>query len=169
MFKKGLFFSVILLSGLLLTSANHKFYVSITQVDVNMESRKFEISSRIFTDDLEATILDETGQKLWLGTDKEHLNADSILFDYIASVLYFNQDGIDMQLNFIGKEVEADVTWIYLESEKGVSLEKAIDISNEILYDHFPDQKNIVNVRFDKKTVSQIHTKSRSQYLYSFN
>lgn len=159
----------ILMIGLVFSSASHKFYVSITQVDVNNESFKLEISSRIFTDDLEATIQVETGQKLWLGTDKEHLKADSILFAYIGSSIEFSQDDSEVEVKYIGKEVEADVTWIYLESKKGISVNRAIDISNKILYAKFPDQKNIVNLHFGKKTKSQIHTKDRFVYSYSLD
>jgi hypothetical protein len=166
MFKRYIYFSFILISCIGLTAAGHKFYVSITQVDINNDSRKLEISARIFSDDLETTLLSETGQKLRLGSEKEHPKADSILFSYIRTTLNIRQDGTLLDLVFIGKEVEADVTWIYLESKTGINIDKPLTISNEYLFQQFPDQKNLVNLKFGKETTSQIHTKGKAEYVY---
>ena len=166
MLKKCLFAALILLSLAGLSSATHKFYVSITQIDINSQSHKMEISARIFSDDLEASILAETGQKLRLGSGREHPKADSLLFDYLVACLNLKQDGKGLDLSFIGQEVEADVTWIYLETTTGISLTKPVTIRNVILHEQFPDQKNIVNVRFGKDTDSRIHTRGHPEYSY---
>ena len=166
MFKRSLTFVLIFMSCLALAGASHKFYVSITQVDINMNSHKLEISARIFTEDLEAALLAETGQKLRLGSDKEFPKTDSLLFEYLRTNLVFSQDGAHTALNFIGKEVEADVTWIYVESREAIAPEKPLTIRNEFLYDNFPDQKNLVNLKFGKQTSSQIHTKGHPEFTY---
>ena len=166
MFKKCLISGLILFSLVGLPAATHKFYVSITQIDINARSHKMEISARIFSDDLEASVLAESGQKLRLGSGREHPKADSLLFDYLVACLNLNQDGKGLELNFIGQEVEADVTWIYLETSTGISLTKPVTIRNVILHERFPDQKNIVNLRFGKETDSRVHTRGHPEYSY---
>ncbi len=167
MFKRYLITGLILIGSLALTGAGHKFYVSITQIDVVADSHKLEISARIFTDDLEASVQEATGQKLRMGSGKEHPKADSLLYDYLLSQLTIKQDNIPLKLIYIGKEVESDVTWIYLESSEGISTEKPLSIRNSLLQDLFPDQKNLVNVKLGKQTISQIHSKSHPEFPFT--
>jgi len=169
MLKRFLLAGFVILSFGVLSGAYHKFYVSITQVDINNDSHKLEISSRIFTDDLQATLLEKTGKKLGLGSEKVHPQADSILFNYLVSTLIFKQEGKDLELIYIGKEVEADVTWLYLESKEGILLNKPLEIRNGILHERFPEQKNLVNLRFGKQTSSQIHSRSHPEYSYQID
>ncbi len=148
------------------TGSGHKFYVSITQADVNPDSHRIEVSARIFSDDLENAVEAVSGHKLRLGSGREDPKADSLLFSYLLSTLEFKQDGAAMDITFIGKEVEADVTWIYVETKSPVSTAKPLLIRNALLQEKFPDQKNIVNLKFGKETVSQIHTKDHVSYSY---
>jgi len=148
------------------SGSSHKFYVSITQIDINPLSHKLEISSRIFTDDLEYSIIAQSGIKLWLGSNNEHPKADSLLFDFLNSNLIITQDSSHLDFIFIGQEVDADVTCIYAESKEGVQINDPIEISNSLLFDQFPDQKNIVNLSFGKNTTSQIHTNDHISYMY---
>lgn len=166
MFKRYLFTGLIVLLCFALSSASHKFYVSITQVDMDSVSRRLEISARIFSDDLAASVLAVTGQNLLLGSVREHPDADSILFNYFLATVSFKQDGRNLDLKFVGKEIEADVTWLYIESVQGMQPEKPVVIRNALLQEHFPDQKNLVNLKFGKQTVSQIHSKGTPEYSY---
>jgi hypothetical protein len=166
MFRNCLFFGLILLSFVGLTSTTHKFYVSLTQIDVNKDTHKLEISTRIFTDDLQAAVFEISGKKLGLGTDNVLPGADSLLFAYLNSTMNFRQDGKNLVINFIGKEVEADVTWIYLETKEGILLKMPIEITNSTLQERFPDQKNLVNLKYGKETSSQIHTKEHPTYAF---
>jgi len=156
----------ILMSFTGFTGASHKFYVSITQIDIADNSHKLEISARIFTDDLEASVLGLTGQKLKLGSEMVHPTADSLLFNWLLSGLNIKQDEHQLGLGFIGKEVEADVTWIYVESKEGIVLSKPLKIRNSLLQELFPEQKNLVNVKLGKQTVSQIHSVAHPEYSY---
>lgn len=166
MYKRFLLFSLIFFAPFLFTGSMHKFYVSITQIDVNAATRKLEISARIFTDDLEATLLAETGRKLRLGSTRENPLADSILFAYVRSSLDLKQAGEKLELAWVGKEAEADVIWLYLESGVAARPDEPFEIRNSYLYERFTDQKNIVNLHFGKETVSQIHTRSHPVYTY---
>ncbi len=167
MHRRFAILGLIILSLMVLTSATHKFYVSITQIDINKDSHKLEISTRIFTEDLQASVLDKTGIKLGLGSGNEFPKADSILVSYLKETMSFSQEGKNLELIFIGKEVEADVTWIYFETKAGILLTRPIEITNSTLQKQFPDQKNLVNLRFGKETISQIHTSEHPTYSFA--
>ena len=137
---------VLLLQGFHL----HKFYVSLCQVDHNQETGSLEITMKIFTDDLEYGItgsLDYYG----LGSVEEPNEADSLIFSYIRKNFEIQVDGRVTELEYIGKEVELDVTWCYIEIE-GVKDPKEITISNRMLTEIYVEQVNIVNVTISGKT-----------------
>ncbi len=139
----------------------------MTQIDVNNDSHKLEISTRIFTEDLQTSVLDKTGIKLGLGSGKEFPKADSVLVSYLTETMNFRQEGKDLGVIFIGRELEADVTWIYLETKAGILLTKPLEITNATLQKQFPDQKNLVNLRLGKETISQIHTREHPTYSFA--
>ena len=106
----------LILSFFLLTSFYHKFYVSISEVNHNKETAAVEISMKIFTDDLEAALEEMTTQKLWIGDPERELAAtDSLLAIYFDKKLTISINEEEKEAIFIGKELEADVTWCYLE------------------------------------------------------
>ncbi|MBK6523871.1 MAG: hypothetical protein IPG08_17050 [Sphingobacteriaceae bacterium] len=53
--------------------------------------------------------------------------------------------GKNAAFDYIGFEIEKDVTWIYIEYKKVKSL-KTLDIENTLLYDSFDKQTNIIRV-----------------------
>ncbi len=145
--------SFILIPGIILLLCGytyHKFYVSLCMIDHNPETSALEITMKIFTDDLEYGI---TGSQDFygLGTSEEPADSDSLIFSYILENFKVNLDGNCMKLNYIGKEVEVDVTWIYIEIEK-VEFIGRIEVSNNMLTELFDDQINIVNVKYNEET-----------------
>ena len=131
----------LILSFFLLTSFYHKFYVSISEVNHNKETAAVEISMKIFTDDLEAALEEMTTQKLWIGDPERELAAtDSLLAIYFDKKLTISINEEEKEAIFIGKELEADVTWCYLEIQD-VPVISSITIDNRILVELFDDQK----------------------------
>jgi len=137
---------IILSSGFTL----HEFYVSLCQIDHNPETNALEITMRIFTDDLEYGI---TGSQDFygLGTSKEPVSSDSLIYSYILENFTVNLNGNCLKLDFIGKEVEIDVTWIYLEKED-IEYIGRIEVTNYMLTELFRDQVNIINVKYNSET-----------------
>jgi len=144
----------LLLSFFLLTSFYHKFYVSISEVNHNTETAALEISMKIFTDDLEAALEVDTSEKLWIGDpEREAAATDSLLAVYFDKKLTLNINGEEKEAIFIGKELEADVTWCYLEIQD-LSAVKSVSIDNRILMELFDDQKNLVHIYANGKEKS---------------
>lgn len=138
----------LLLCWLVLSSAApvHKFYVSICQIDHNPETEALEISMRIFTDDLEAGIESDTKVNLRLATEDEHAEADRYIQEWIQKDFKMKVNGEEQRWNYIGKEVDFDVAWIYLEIEQ-VTDPKTIQIQNSLLLRLYQEQVNMVHLK----------------------
>ena len=127
----------------------HKFYVSLTEVRFNPESKRIEVSIRIFPDDLDRALFESEGIHTQLATELELPEADSLLKLYLLDHFSLEVDGKAIELEYLGKEPEADAIWCYMESEK-VAEPSAYTVYNSILTQTFEDQVNIVQVYQEK-------------------
>jgi len=123
----------------------HKFYVSLTEVRFNSESGRIEVSIRVFPDDLDRALFELEGIHTQLATELESPEADSLLKMYLLDHFSLEVNGERIELEYLGKEPEADAIWCYLESDL---IGEPIDylVYNSILIQTFEDQVNIVQV-----------------------
>lgn len=141
---------LVLLGGLLVGSwIFHKFYVSLTEVRYNDQTERFEISMRIFPDDLDRALLELHGIQSQLATELEHELADSLLMVYLLEDFSIWVDGKELGLSYLGKEPESDAIWCYLESSP-VPEPDSLTVRNIVLTEFFPDQMNIIQVYHGK-------------------
>ena len=140
---RSLFFALLIL---VISAFNHKFYVSLVQVEFNLETEAIEITMKIFTDDLEYAI-SGSQRPYGLGSENEPPEADSLLNGYIQKNFSIAVNGQLYAPNYIGKEVEMDVTWIYTEISEIESI-SSVEVSNSMLTELFDDQVNLVNVKY---------------------
>lgn len=124
----------------------HDFHVSMMEIEQNQENGRLEMTVKLFTDDLEKALEEEGVLDLHLGDYKENEDADYYISAYLEKKLDIEPDSIPVYWHMIGKEVELDVTWCYLETDSVPPLER-LYISNYIFTDIFDDQKNIVKSR----------------------
>lgn len=126
----------------------HKFYVSLTEVRYNTLSERYEVSMRIFPDDLDRALLERSGIRTQLATELEHEDADSLLESYLLENFTLRADGREILLNYLGKEPESDAVWCYLESDP-FPVPENLYIRHDLLTEIFPEQVNIVQVYVD--------------------
>ncbi len=151
MWLKGKVISMgVLLATLILCSGwlPHKFYVSLTELRYNSQTERFEVSMRIFPDDLDRALMERSGIHTQVATELEHEKADSLLKTYLLESFTLQVDDVEIAFNYLGKEAEADAVWCYLESTR-VSTPLGLSIRHELLTEIFPDQVNIVQVYTD--------------------
>jgi len=127
----------------------HKFYVSLTEIRYNELTERFEVSMRIFPDDLDLALLNRTGIHSQLATELQHDLADSLLMVYLLEDFALRVNGEELELNYLGMEPESDAIWCYLESPKTAAPD-SITIINAVLTEYFPDQVNIIQVYYGK-------------------
>jgi hypothetical protein len=123
----------------------HPFYVSTTEINHNASDKNLEISCRIFTDDFEATLTKAYQSKVDLFKPKDTAAIDKFIFDYIKKHLVIRLDGKPVSFEFVGHEREEESVWSYLQVPN-TPAPKKIEISNNILYDAFDQQINIMHV-----------------------
>ncbi len=144
--KKILSIGLVLLALLICSSTlMHKFYVSLTEIRYNDSTERFEVSMRIFPDDLDQALLQRSGINTQLATELEHEKADSLLMVYLLEDFKLQVNGEELELNYLGKEPESDAVWCYLESSR-VAAPETVTILNAILTEFFPDQVNIIQL-----------------------
>lgn len=135
----------------------HKFYVSVTNMNYSDRDKAFQITTRIFIDDLEAVLLERYGIDTDLATPDEVANSNELIDKYLKTKLVIYFDDEVAQYQFLGKEFDTDIVVCYLEitNVKLQELQK-IEIQNEVLTDLFEDQQNIVHIKIDDKRKSFI-------------
>ena len=161
-----LFFVLIFFAGSKHASA-HPFYVSICQIDYNNESHSLEISVKIFADDLLLALEKRKHTDIHLGEDKENPETNSYIFDYLTDNLKITVDKNPLEYYLLGKEMEDDAVWCYLEI-KNVNKFSDIYVSNSILTEIFKTQNNIVQVSFGGKTKNLLLKKENPTGSLSF-
>lgn len=157
----------LLLVFISLAFSEHKFYVSLVQLDHNEKDTLLEITMKIFTDDLENALEVQSGLLLKLGTQHELPESDSILVKYISDNFKLKLNGQDLIINYLGKEVDLDVTWCYLEVS-GVEFIEKMEIIDKMLTEIFEDQSNLIKVKYKGKESAALLNRSRQMDVIKF-
>ena len=147
----SLLFSITILLG---NTANaHKFYMSITDMEYNAESKSLQISMKLFVDDFEQVLEQEQEVRILLGTEKEHPNANVFIKEYINTHFIVEQSKGSLPVTFIGKEVDKDYAWIYLEI-KNFKVKDGTLLTSSMLLDYFTEQTNKINYKKGEEIIS---------------
>lgn len=131
----------------------HPLYVSVTEINHNASDKTLEISCKIFTDDLEKTLSNINHKKVDLFTPKDKAETDKQVADYVQKRLAILLDGKSVALEFVGFERENDAIWSYFQAAVGTAPKK-IDIKNNILYEAYEKQLNLMHVTVGGKRKS---------------
>lgn len=124
----------------------HKYYVSLTQIHHNEKEKSVEITLQVFTDDLELSLNNQYHQTLSLGNPKEITQVNSYILDYLNQKLSIKINGKAYEYKMLSKEIEDDLTFIYLEI-KGIKTLKSVKISNQLFFETFAEQQHIVKIK----------------------
>jgi hypothetical protein len=126
-------------------SSFHPFYLGVTHFKLNSKSNTLETSVKLFTNDFETSLKKLNGKTVDLinGSNKEEIN--KLINKYLQTHLIIKVNEKIAAFDYIGFEIEKDVTWIYVEYKKIKSL-KTLHVENTLLYDSFDKQTNIIRV-----------------------
>lgn len=145
----------------LMAFTTHKFYLSVTNINYSEKDKAFQITSRLFIDDLEDLLQERYGIEGKLGTEAENPVADAYIEKYLNTklLLYLNNAKVDYK--FLGKKYDNDVVICYLEIGNVVFEDlKTMVVENEILTDLYDEQKNLVHIKYKGEKKSFILIKS---------
>lgn len=162
----GLF--ILTLPVLLAASSAHKFYVSITKIEYAEEQQSLQIISKIFIDDLEDVLQERYDPDLILDSTNEDDQLDHFVEKYLLKKFKLKANGAEVTPKFLGMEYEVETLVCYLEVPGIMSLNN-LEITNELLFELFPEQQNIVHVKKAGKRRSLILVKDKSSDMLKFN
>ena len=172
---KQLFFIFFLVAcgstSLLLASDEHDIHLSLCELRYNESTSSFEVSIKIFIDDLEKAIEKEGGKNLFIGTERESPIAEEHIGAYLDKYFTITVDGIRLKASYLGKQLADDniAVWCYVEFSKDVSSAKSCILSNRILLDVYDDQRNIMDIKMSKSHKDYtIFESDKSSWSYRF-
>ncbi|HLT53301.1 MAG TPA: DUF6702 family protein [Flavobacteriaceae bacterium] len=161
------FLIILLLLPIFSFTAAHKYYVSLTQVDYNENSKSLQITMNVFIDDMELA-LNDTYKKLFnLYTEKELPDSETYFQDYLEKHFRVKINGKPATFAYIGRKYEADVVFFYVEVEK-IKAINSIEIENTVLFEHFQEQKNLIKFKVNGKFDSALLTQDHKRELLKF-
>lgn len=129
----------------------HPFFISLTEMQYNSQSKKMEIAQKIFWDDLEVGLAKEFNGKVDFLNPTDKAKLESQIKTYLLKHNQVWVNGKLLTLNYLGHEVEEDAAWFYLESSQAET-PKTVEMKNTILLEDFDGQQNIVHVYFQSKS-----------------
>jgi hypothetical protein len=139
----------------------HPFHISVLDMEYDEDSKAIEISCRIFLDDLEETLRNYTGEAhLDIMAEASQETVHTALKRYVSEKVKISVNGKEVEMTYLGEEIDGDVMWCYIEVTKVKKLQ-SIEVENQLLLDIFDDQMNLVHMKAFGST--------KSLKLYQFN
>jgi len=125
--------------------APHPLYITVTEINHNPKDRILEVSCKMFTNDFESVLEKASGARVDLSATRDTSATNKLIGTYVERHLRLRVDGKAAALQFVGSEKEEDGTWSYFQVND-VAAVKRIDVTNDLLYDGFPQEINIMHV-----------------------
>jgi hypothetical protein len=140
------FFKIISMAVCLTFMGAHPIHVSVADVEFVPEKQELQIIVRIFTDDLEKQIRQESGEpKLDILKPDIGMSSDEIFEGYLNKHLAFRVNGKDYAFEYLGYQVEMGSVISYLLISN-VNRLNELEVRNDILLDTYDDQVNLLHV-----------------------
>ena len=137
----------------------HPFHSSVTEMTYKQKDQSWEISIRLFQDDLEQTISAATGKKFRMIPGDEA--AEKTVEAYVRKHFGF-RSGKQMTTPYrwLGTEPQQDAIWVYLEIPTTADLAGSY-LENSLFLDEFEDQTNLVSWSFQGAKKSYLFRKTQ--------
>lgn len=165
--KKRNFIGLLVILCFLAFNEAHKYYVSVTQIEYVKEQNSLQIISRIFIDDFERLLRERYDESITLAIENEKAIVDSYTERYLKDKLTISIDGRSQNIEFIGKEYEDDIMFVYLEITDVENI-NALEVTNQVLFDVFEEQQNVVRTKIKGKNKSFILIKENAKGVLNF-
>lgn len=143
----------------------HPLHVSLTNIDYDKNKQTIEIAIKLFDDDFKAAIYKEYDINLYLDSDNEYVNTDSLINNYINNNFTLSLDNmLSSNMKFIKREKKLDAYWFYFVINVN-NKTKSITIKNTLLNDLYDDQKNLVTYKSGNNEKGFIFDKDVTEYI----
>ena len=140
---------------------DHKFYLSVTQMEFDADKNRITAISRVFVDDLEETLRQRYDVQLALVTDREDEKASFYIRRYMEQKLTVEINNVPLKFSFAGFTYQNDQIVLLSEFSIIDSDEYEIKVTNTLITDAYSEQQNLVHFRMNQKKQSEVLTKER--------
>ena len=143
---------------------DHKFYVTTTNIVYKKEANTLQITSRLFIDDIEF-LLQQDSPQLKLDPDSENLLIDELIEKVLNKTFHIKVDQEWLNYSFVGREYKNDIIQCYMEVELPNTPE-IISIKSTIFFNVFKNQQNIIHFKngSDRKSFLLHSSKNMVQF-----
>lgn len=122
----------------------HEFHTTFTTIEHNSDDKNIEITIKAFTHDLNPTFERRLGKRIDLGGEA----VDNEILSYVREKFQIKTKAGEVLVpNWVGKEVDAQVAYFYLEIPFDGELAGAA-VLNGMFFESFKEQVNYVSVKF---------------------
>lgn len=144
----------------------HPTYISF--IDMKYQKGNLQISTRMFTNDLEDALRKISKKEVDILNPKNKAQVDSILFNYIQQRLSITLNLKKQKLHYIGYEKEDESIWTYLEIKKVAAPPKKVIVNTKLLYDFLPNEINIVQCEINTIKLTRKVTNPENKVEFQF-
>lgn len=145
----------------------HDFHTSLTEINYNPKTKALEITIRVFTDDLELALTEINNNKA-VKVKPTDFSTDPLILKYLRKHFAFvSPEKNVVPYEFLGKEIELDATWLYVEVPAATNL-RGYTIFNSIMTELFDDQTNLLNLIYPDKKKSFVFDTKTKAVIYPF-
>lgn len=145
----------------------HPFYVSVTQIEQNQETKTVQVSVRIFFDDFEAALDKRYNTKVNILKPSDRKKVDLLIADYIGNHLKIKANNKLLLLKYVGYEIEEEAAWCYFEADKLETI-TSISVMNNILFEQHRTQINMIHAIVKGKRKSSKLDNPDSSVVFSY-
>ncbi len=147
--------------------ADHKYYVSVSNVKYSKKAGAMQMVTRFFIDDLERVLNARNVKQVTLGEKykiEEHYEA---IQKYLGLKLIATVDGKKVQPKLLGAEYEIDQIALYIEFTPTARPEN-VTLEFNAFYEVFEEQKNLVHFKINDKRKTMILERAKPESSLNF-
>jgi len=123
----------------------HKFFFSNTQLDYNPESGNFEITVRMFAEELEKVLGMRASRRIEIDRSPD---AEQLSSAYLRDVLKLRDaDMRELPLTWVGLETKVDTVYCYLEAKAPATGLRDLALQHTMFFELRRGQVNLVSFR----------------------
>lgn len=123
---------------------SHPYHVSVTEIVQNEVTGTLEITIKTIPEDMFQILEERIKDTLFIGEDNENPESDSVLAEYLSETFILTVNGNPVKPILLGKELEPDVFWCYLETAQKTRID-SMALTCTLLVENIPSQANIVH------------------------
>ncbi len=135
-------------TGNALPSTLHTYHTSLTRMNYNQKEKLVEVTIQLFTHDLVPMLEKRTKKQIDL---EKTPDIDKSIVKYLdENFVLKDKNGEIKKIVWVGKEIKADTVFVYIEIPLSEDFGN-YSLQNTLFFESFPEQTNLVNVRFGEK------------------